>query len=118
MNTTTSTLDKQQTLAGHGRAVLEEAGKIVSTDRNRAYGHPRDNFERTGLMWDAILDAADYRPGGGIPPRLVGLMMICLKLDREAHKHTDDNLVDICGYAACTAEITGTSLKDAQRDAA
>ena len=100
MTNTTSTLDKQHTLAGHGKAILDEAGKIVATDRNRAYGHPRDNFDRTGLMWSAILEASGYRLDKPISGRLVGLMMICLKLDREAHKHTDDNLVDICGYAA------------------
>ena len=105
---TTTTLPK--TLKGDGKAVLEEAGKIVSTDRNRAYGHPYDNFARTGVMWSQILAAAEHRAGTPIPPRVVGLMMIALKIDREANQHKDDNLVDICGYAACAAEITGTEL--------
>lgn len=89
-----------------GKAVLAEAARVVSTDRNETYGHPSDSFARIGRAWDAILDAAKYTPGGGIDARIVGLLMIALKADREAFAHKHDNLVDIAGYAACIAETT------------
>ena len=72
--------------------VLQEADKITSVDRNKDYGHPRADFTRTATLWSAFL-------GIEITPEQVPLMMILLKVSREANKHKLDNLIDICGYA-------------------
>ena len=49
-------------------------------------------YERTATLWLAFL-------GKTITAEDVPLMMILLKVSREANKHKRDNLVDIAGYA-------------------
>ena len=77
--------------------ILTEADALVNGERTADYDHPRRNFARTALIWEAVL---------GIPvtPRQVALCMIGVKLARDAFKPKADNLVDIAGYAQ-TAEM-------------
>jgi Domain of unknown function (DUF6378) len=72
--------------------ILQEADKITGGDRHDSYGHPRADFTRTAILWSAFL-------GITITPEQVPLMMILLKVSREANKHKRDNLTDIAGYA-------------------
>lgn len=65
---------------------------IADTERQTDYGDPIDNFTRIAKMWSALLDCH-------VSPEQVGLCMIAVKLSRETHKHKDDNLTDIAGYA-------------------
>jgi len=65
---------------------------LVTGARQSDYGHPINDFTRTGRMWGAILGIPD------VPPEKVGLCMVALKLSRESHKHLEDNLVDGHGY--------------------
>lgn len=74
--------------------ILLEAQGLVYGDRNAAYGHPADDFARTGRMWGAILGTPD------VPPERVGLCMAAVKISREVNAHKRDNLVDLAGYAA------------------
>lgn len=73
--------------------VSHEAYRLVGGDRRAAYGHPREDFTRTGRMWGAILEIGD------VSPEKVGLCMAALKISREVNAHKRDNLVDLCGYA-------------------
>lgn len=72
---------------------LEEAQRLVHGNRGEDYGHPADDFTRTGRMWGAILDRDD------VPPELVGLCMAAVKISREVNKPKRDNRVDLAGYA-------------------
>lgn len=72
--------------------VLEEAQRLVFGPRQKAYGHPFDDFGRTGRMWGAILGIPD------VPPEKVGLCMVALKVSRECNGHARDNVVDGAGY--------------------
>ena len=72
--------------------VLEEANEITSGARRKSYGHPRENFDYTAKLWSAYL-------GFELAGEDVGMLMILLKIAREAHNKKRDNLVDICGYA-------------------
>lgn len=69
-----------------------EAVRLVNTERQSDYGHPKPNMDRTACIWSGIL-------GISVTPRQVALCMIGLKLAREAHRHKDDNVVDIHGWA-------------------
>lgn len=80
--------------------VCDEAKRLTQTDRRSVYPPPRDDFTRVGRMWAAILDLPEP-----VPPRVVGLMMIAVKISRETHRHKRDSVVDIAGYAACIQEI-------------
>lgn len=73
--------------------VLQEADRLVSTDRQSHYGHPFDNFTQTGRLWAALLNIPD------ISPEMVANMMIALKLSRLCNSPKRDSVVDIAGYA-------------------
>jgi hypothetical protein len=75
-------------------SVCLEAADLVSGPRQGSYGHPADDFTRTGRMWGAILGLDEP-----VPPHLVGLCQVALKISREVENHKRDNLVDIAGYA-------------------
>lgn len=79
---------------------LREAAKIISSDRNRQYGDPEDNFERTAQIWSVIL-------GIKISNEDVAMMMIGLKVARYASKSgfQADTWIDIAGYAGCGYEV-------------
>jgi hypothetical protein len=87
-------------------SVLDEAKRITSTDRQSDYGHPRDDFARTALMWTGIF-GGKLREGESITASDVPLCMIAVKLARQAHRHKRDNLVDIAGYARTAAMVAG-----------
>lgn len=72
--------------------ILDEAKRIVFGDRNDDYGHPREDFARTAMIWSAIL-------GVTVRPEQVGLCMIGVKLSRHVHQPKRDNMVDVAGYA-------------------
>ncbi len=79
--------------------ILQEAQNLVHGPRQAAYGHPIDDYTRTGRIWGAILGIPD------IDPRLCAVMMGGVKMSREVNKHKRDNLVDLAGYAECANMI-------------
>ncbi len=89
--------------------VLEEAQRLIFGDRNAAYGHPAEDFARTGRMWGAILGIPD------VPPAQVGLCMAALKISREVHRPKRDNLVDLAGYAGTVAMVRERELQAQSR---
>ena len=89
-----------------GETVLAEAIRITDGARQADYGHPRDDFARTALMWTGIL-ASKLREGTEVTAADVPLCMIAVKLARQSHRHKRDNLVDIAGYARTAAMVAG-----------
>lgn len=80
-------------------SVLQEAQRLVHGNRGEDYGHPAEDFARTGRMWGAILGIPD------VPPDRVGLCMAALKISREVNRHKRDNLTDLAGYAETVAMV-------------
>lgn len=80
-------------------SALEEAQRLVHGDRGQAYGHPIEDYTRTGRMWGAILGLPD------IDPRLCCLMMAAVKISREVNAPKRDNRVDLAGYAECAQMV-------------
>ncbi len=73
-------------------SILDEARRIVGGDRAKSYGHPKQDFDRTALIWEAIL-------GIKLTAYQVALCMIGVKISRECNARKRDNAVDIAGYA-------------------
>lgn len=93
-----------------GETILQEAQRLVHGDRGAAYGHPIDDYARTGMMWGAILhewakEAARAPFPIAVPPRLATLCMVAVKISREVNHPKRDNRVDGCGYFECTDMI-------------
>ena len=77
-------------------AEVVSLGKRLTQERGERFGHPRDNWRRIGIKWQATLDLAEP-----IPPHIVGLMMLDLKVSRLVETPNDqDSLDDIEGYVA------------------
>jgi hypothetical protein len=84
------------------RSSILEAAEQAVNDRHKKNDIPERNFDRIAQVWGGILNRS-------ITPEEVGLMMIGMKIVREAYSHQPDNLIDIVGYAMCLEEITNAS---------
>lgn len=89
-----------------GISILTEAEQIINGPRRDAYGPVEESFERIALTWSGIL-------GHPITAQQVALMMIGLKVCREANSHHRDNLVDIVGYTLLKQKL-GKNNKDTE----
>lgn len=87
--------------------ILNRARIAVGT-RNMTYGEPEDNFEKIAALWSAYLDDE-------ISAHDVALMMCLFKIARASSGLSADNYVDLCGYAACAAEVSGVEEWDGKR---
>lgn len=83
----------------HAQVVLDTAQGLINGDRQIAYGHPSVNFQRIATIWEQTT-------GYKFTPRQVAIMMIGLKLAREAQGPKQDSLIDIAAYAALAEEVT------------
>lgn len=78
--------------------------------RGRYYGPSRRNHESIGQIWAGILGqavmAGRWSHGTPIPPEIVCLMMVGVKLSREAYNHLHDNVVDARNYLDFVEEMS------------
>ena len=79
--------------------------KDTLEERARMYGAPEDSFDKISKMWGAYKGVEFSRND-------VVIMMILLKVAREAFQHKRDNFVDIIGYAAHAGNFAKTSGDD------
>ena len=73
------------------KSILQEADELINGDRNYAYDHPLENFNRIKRGWEVIFDCE-------ITEEQVGLAMAWVKIARESYMHKRDNLTDGAGY--------------------
>lgn len=90
-----------------GQSEMLEANRLVNGCRQADYGTPRENYEGIAKVWSGILSPILKRD---ITPEEAALMMVGLKLQRQAMKHKRDNLVDAHGYLLVYAHIAEGSL--------
>jgi len=84
--------------------VLRDAEALIVGDRETEYGDPYDNLLRIANYWNNYLyDAVGATDLLG--PRDVALMMVLMKVAREAAGHKRDSVVDMAGYAALAGEV-------------
>lgn len=85
--------------------ILDKAKACVIRDRNSSYGEPEDNFRETADLWNMYMSAKLKEK---ITPFEVAMLMMLLKVARtKTSPDKDDHLIDICGYAACAAGVSG-----------
>ncbi|MFJ5532461.1 DUF6378 domain-containing protein [Streptomyces sp. NPDC093261] len=73
--------------------VEQEAALLTRDgDRQRTYGHPREDYTRVAWMWSAIL-------GAEVTAEQAALCMVAVKISRLCHtpEHRD-SVVDLIGY--------------------
>ena len=89
---------QKETEVKNNRTILQEAQDVVYGDRQADYGSVTQNFTTIAQLWSAVL-------GIKVSPEQVGLCMVQVKVARQMNKPKRDNLVDICGYAACLEKM-------------
>lgn len=85
--------DEAKEEAERPETILQEAQRLVHGDRGVDYGHPIEDFTRTGRIWGAVLGL-----DRDVTPNEVALCMVGVKMSRETHSPKRDNRVDGAGY--------------------
>lgn len=89
---------KSYTKPNKRTAMLEEVAKIVNGERVDMYGAPEDSFSTIAKYWSV------YK-GVEFTCMDVAMMLSLMKFGRQQHKPKHDNMVDICGYVICAADL-------------
>lgn len=80
-------------------ALLDDARRIVTGERNVAYGEPEDNSRRIGDLWNVFLQGRTKPPTEPLDPYEVFLMMGLMKIARLMHDPSNyDSYLDAVGY--------------------
>lgn len=83
--------------------VLEEANRLINSNRDLMYGHPKEAFENIASLWMAYIGAITDN-WMSIKPSDVANMFILSKMARTMHNPNHrDSWVDIAGYAGAAA---------------
>lgn len=80
--------------------ILDEAKRLIHTDRQKDYGHPLINHQRIASLWSVILEKE-------ITPAQAALCMAMVKAARlvQTPEH-DDSYIDGAAYFAIAGEIS------------
>lgn len=87
---------------------LDEAGRIISGERDVQYGGPEENFDRIAKIWSVLFGIEVTRED-------VAMAMVAVKVARYASRSgfQGDTWTDIAGYAACGYEVGSASAEHA-----
>lgn len=89
-------------------AILEEAERIVSQDRNKEYGGPENSFSLIAKLWEPVIRSRCVADGTEVKVDevTVALLMALLKIARaSSNQNHIDSWIDCCGYMACGGEL-------------
>ena len=93
------------------KRILIEADEIIgTTDESRSglYGRFSDCMDRAAKI-------ASVSTGKNIETKDMYLILIALKLAREAHCHKRDNLLDIAGYVGGLQEFYNEQTQNGEK---
>ena len=82
--------------------IFEEADELLSNARFATYGDPVVMCNRIAEIWSGLL-------GFTVKTETVPLLLVGMKLAREAHRHQQDNLVDAAAYLRILDQIWSQS---------
>lgn len=80
--------------------ILDEAKRLIHTDRQKDYGHPLINHQRIAKLWSVILEKE-------ITPAQAALCMAMVKAARlvQTPDH-EDSYIDGAAYFAIAGELS------------
>ena len=92
------------------RSILKKVGDMLSTEKRQDYGHVYASFSHIADLWSLYLKYTGRIPydDEDLKPKDVAMLMVLFKIAREEHKHKEDNLLDIIGYATLAQVIQET----------
>ena len=84
---------------------VAEISKLTEKDRRQLYGTPQKNFRNVADFWELWFSMK--KEPDLVLPTDIPILMILMKIAREANAHSRDNLLDIAGYAKTLDELHG-----------
>lgn len=86
--------------------ILDEAKRVVTSDRNLEYGPAEENFDTIARLWTTyFIRRGLIAPDVKVEPFDTAIAQILVKVARVGVSPTkDDHYVDIAGYAAAAAQ--------------
>ena len=91
--------------------LLREADAVINGPRRVSYGPVEESFDGIATVLNVVLRKKLVVELDG---QDVALMMMSLKLCREANEHSWDNLVDLAGYAALKGQLAESTRAKAK----
>lgn len=80
--------------------ILDEAKRLIHTDRQKDYGHPLINHQRIAKLWSVILEKE-------ITPAQAALCMAMVKAARVVQTpNHEDSYIDGAAYFAIAGELS------------
>jgi hypothetical protein len=80
--------------------ILDEAKRLIHTDRQKDYGHPLINHQRIAKLWSVILEKE-------ITPAQAALCMAMVKAARLVQTPVhEDSYIDGAAYFAIAGELS------------
>lgn len=99
----------------HGPTGYEDPLTKLREERGSYYGDVAINHGSIGAIWGGILvqaaSSGRWRVGEVVPPDIVCLMMVGVKMSREAYRHKTDNIDDAQNYLDFVEELIGKEVK-------
>ena len=86
------------------KTFFDKATEIIFGDREQTYGKPGKNLVLISKLWSEYIEGK-YGEKYLLSAEDVCYMMILLKIARLANSHTDDNVIDVMGYAGLVERI-------------
>lgn len=88
--------------------VLEEAKKLITSDRQEQYGPPEENFQNIADAWNIQFKNKLSAP---LTPADVAIAMALLKIVRNIAGYKEDSAIDGAAYLALYAELSSKESK-------
>lgn len=89
--------------------ILQEAAKLITGDRQEAYGSPQKSFSTLASLWNTYLSSS-LKTSIRMTEIDVAVCLALLKIGRMANSPKKiDSYVDLAGYAALAGELAETS---------
>ena len=86
-------------------SVLLEADQLINGDRAEAYGDAKENLDRIADLWRSYIG---NKHGAMVllTDEDVAWMMVLLKMARQMHKPSRENVVDAAGYIGLVEKVS------------
>lgn len=88
--------------------ILNEAKKLIISDRQEQYGPPEENFQNIADSWNIRFKKKLKEPFTAAD---VAAAMALLKILRDVHGYKEDSAVDAAAYIALYAELSSKETK-------
>lgn len=105
---TTTNSSKKEPVTTKREEILDEAKKLIISDRQEQYGPPEENFQNIADTWNIRFKNKLKEP---LTASDVATAMALLKIVRDMAGYKEDSAIDAAAYIALYAELAEKETK-------